>query len=404
MHNYFEAVIFIMKKELTIIIIFLFFLFSCSEEDVIKKWEKCFGGSEDDIGYSLIDTKDNKYVVVGMTESYGAGSSDLFIIKTDEDGRMLWKQTFGGTGADEGRSICSSNDEGYVVAGFTNSSGAGDFDIYIVKIDSYGNEEWSKTFGGAEEDKAFAISDTSDGGYIITGYTHSYGEGNRNMFLLKLNCLGDKEWFKTLGGNETDGGYAVCETSDGGYAVSGYIYSDDLPVATYSDACLVKAGSLGNQEWITIFGAYRGDIARSFCITSDDNFIITGSSGGPWDGSYDLMMAKIDSLGNLIFRDAIRKGTVDAGSSIKETKNGDFIITGVVSPGAVKSEDLYLILISPEREERWYRNFGNSKYDRGYDVIQTEDGGFLVTGEYTYPETGKTDLYLIKTDSNGKTK
>jgi hypothetical protein len=153
-------------------------------------WSNTYGRSGDDFAYSLVNTSDGGYALAGYTSSSGAGYYDFYMVKTDSAGNKQWSKTYGGTGDDEARSLIQTSDDGYALAGWTNSFGGGGYDFYLVKTDSAGNMNWNQTYGRAGDNQAYSIIQTTDGGYALAGYTDSSGAGGYDFYLIKIDSAG----------------------------------------------------------------------------------------------------------------------------------------------------------------------------------------------------------------------
>jgi len=207
------------------------------------EWENSFGGTGWDEIFSIVQTKDGSFVTTGCVWSKGAGRGDVHVVKLNKNGDLLWDKTFGGSENDEAHSIIQTDDEGYAVTGFTVLEDTGDRDIWVIKLDKDGNKIWDKTFGGASEDWANSIVQTEDEGYMVAGWTKSMGAGKTDVWIVKLNKNGDLLWDKTFGGSENDEAHSIIQTEDGGYAVAGWTKSKG---AGNSDVWVIKLDENGN--------------------------------------------------------------------------------------------------------------------------------------------------------------
>jgi hypothetical protein len=258
------------------------------------QWAKTYGGTDEDYVYSVQQTSDGGYIVAGATWSFGAGWRDIFLIKTDANGNVQWAKTYGGGSDDYAYSVQQTSDGGYIVAGETRSFGAGWRDIFLIKTDVNGNVQWAKTYGGGSDDYAYSVQQTSDGGYIVVGGTSSFGAGLSDIFLIKTDANGNIIWAKTYGGTDRDSAYSVHQTSDGGYILAGWTRSFGA-----GDAFLVKTDANGNIIWAKTYGGGSDDYAYYVQQTSDGGYILAGwtsSFGASW---LNIFLIKTDANGNI---------------------------------------------------------------------------------------------------------
>jgi len=291
-----------MRKVLKLILIlalFSFLISGCTKQSTTPStqavWQKTFGGSYNDEAYSIQQTTDGGYIVAGSTISFGEGGSDVYVIKLDKNGDKVWEKTFGGIADDEAKSIQQTTDGGYIVAGYTFSFGEGGSDVYVIKLDENGNESWEKTFGGNGWDEASFIQQTNDEGYIVAGYTFSFGEGWDDVYVIKLDKNGNKVWDKTYGGGNGDRANSIQQTKDGGYIVAGMTSS--LGAGNY-DFYIIKLDANGNKLWEKTFGGRNYDPAWSIQQTNDGGYIVAGSTISFGAGGSDIYVIKLDENGN----------------------------------------------------------------------------------------------------------
>jgi len=354
-----------------------------------------FGGSEIDGGTNVQATSDGGYILTGYTESFGAGSYDMYLVKTDASGNEIWSQTFGGSDYEIAFFVQETSDGGYILVG-TVSSGSGD--MYLVKTDVSGNEIWSQTFGGSSDDRGRSVKETSDGGYILVGYTSSFGAGKSDMYLVKTDASGNEIWGQTFGGGNYDTALSAQETSDGGYILAGSTLSFG---AGKSDMYLVKTDASGNEIWSQTFGGSSSDYALSAQETSDGGYILAGSTESFGAGSLDMYLVKTDASGNEIWGQTFGGSGSDYAYSVQETSDGGYILVGYTSSFGAGTYDMYLVKTDASGNQEWSQTFGGSGSDSAYSVQETSDGGYILTGYTESFGAGKSDMYLVKTDSEG---
>lgn len=329
-----------------------------------------FGGSNDDIAYSIISTSDGGYALAGYTESYGAGGSDMWLVKGTLYNAALgnltmvspvwqWSKTYGGSGDDGANCVVQTADGGYALAGYTNSYGAGSYDMWLVKTDSNGAVLWNMTYGGPQSDAAKCVVQTKDEGYALAGYTKSSGLPFQNTWVLKTDATGNVQWSRVFAGQ---GSNSVIQTSDGGFALA----------VEYSDSYgLVKLDSSGQVKWnMTYAGAGYKASARSVVQSGDDGYAIAGWTLSNETGSYAAWLVRTDSSGNTLW-----SRTYDgfgAVYSMVQTSNGGFALAG---------DGVCLLITDASGNLQWGQTY-NAGYtdDRVFSLVETSPDNFTMGG------------------------
>jgi len=374
-------------------------LINVSEVKKGSSWfifSKTFGGSESDVGNSVQQTTDGGYIITGSTNSFGNGNDDVWLIKTNSQGQEEWNKTFGGSKNDRGHSVQQTTDGGYIITGFTESFGNGGSDFWLIKTDSNGEEEWNKTFGGGRWDHVRSVQQTSDGGFILVGSLFSTeNENKQDIWLIKTDSNGEEEWNKTFGGENYEMGTSVQETSDGGFILVGEDGHEGSNGTTYM-IWLIKTDSQGIEEWSNKYDSGIGNYVQQ---TTDGGYIVTGFTTS---GSYPyIWLIKTDSNGNEEWNQTYGGGGGEEGYSVQQTTDDGYIVTGKTSSFGNGSSDVWLIKTNSQGTEEWNKTLGGSSQEEGYSVQQTTDGGYIITGSTRSFGNGGHDVLLIKTDSEG---
>jgi len=269
-------------------------------------WTKTYGGTNNDEGYSVQQTMDGGYIITGMTRSFGSGNEDVYLIKTNENGDTLWTKTYGGMGYECGSSVQETSDGGYIVVGTSYSYGVGWGDVYLIKTNINGDMLWTKTYGGTDYDSGSSVVQTSDEGYIIAGVTWSFGE---NVYVIKINEKGDTLWTRTYGGADYEEGSSVQETSEGYYIITGWTNSFG---AGWGDVYLIKVDSQGDTIWTKTYGGTSEDEGYSVQQTFDGGYIIAGVTASFGAGWWDFYLIKTKpDVGIKEQKEDLRHETID---------------------------------------------------------------------------------------------
>jgi len=333
-------------------------------------------------GRSVRQTTDGGYIITGTMVNSGDGSVedcsvDLWLVKTDSAGDTMWTRTYGREGPyvyDEGLCVQQTTDGGYIVTGYTNGKtyyAAGD--LWLLKTDEYGDTEWTRTFIGDHSydvDKGYWVEQTSDGGYIVTGYMD-----RAYLWLIKTDKFGDTTWAKTYHGLW---GYCVREIEGGGYIVS-------------SSGGLLKTDADGDSLWLKPCDTW-GEVEQ----TTDEGYILIG--GVNIQGGTELRLTKTDADGDTLWTRTYGGPQDDGGTSVQQTTDGGYIVLGNTRSFGAGNWDIWLLKTDANGDTLWTRTFGGERYEMGYSVQQTTDGGYIITGSSGFWGTG---VLLIKTDSLG---
>ncbi|NQV19434.1 MAG: T9SS type A sorting domain-containing protein [Armatimonadetes bacterium] len=388
-------------KKLLIILLFVSLIYSIfAQNPPDTLWTETFGGSQSDAAYSVQQTTDGDYIITGYSESYGAGDRDFWLVKIDENGYEIWNQHYGGIESDFAFSGQQTTDGGFIIIGYTSSYGVGFDDFWLVKTDENGNEEWNQTYGGYSYEWASSVQQTSDGGYIISGCTLSYGAGGGNFWLVKTDENGNEQWNQTYGGNEYEWASSVQQTTDGGYIIAGWTESYG---AGGEDFWLVKTDENGNEQWNQTFGGNENDGALSVQTTTDGGYIVAGDTESFGAGGQDFWLVKTDENGIEEWNQTYGGDEWEWVYSVQQTTDEGYIIAGSTGTYGAGEHDFWLVKTDEDGNDEWNQTFGGNDNERAFSVQQTIDEGYIIAGfTYSYG-AGASDAWLVLLDSEVRT-
>ena len=365
-----------------------------------KTFTKSYGWNKDDHATCIKQTSDGGYIIAGHTESIGAGDHDILLVKFDKDGNEEWFQLFGGTETDLGYSVDETTDGGYIITGVTYSYGAGICDLWLVRTDNKGNEIWNRAFGGEYADIGEDVNQTIDGGFIITGQTRS-GSSNNNddVWVIKTDVSGNEEWTETFGGiYNGDAGRSVAQTTDGGYIITGYTWSYGLHPP---NIWLIKADAEGDLVWNYTYGGNASEWGNCVVQALDGGYVIVGTTFSFGAGLWDVWLIETDAQGIEEWSRTFGGSSSEHGTYIAQTIDGGYIITGDTESYGEGKSDVWLIKTDSFGNEEWNRAFGGAEDEHGNCVVPSNDGGYIVVGTTQSYGLGGLDIWLIKTDPEG---
>lgn len=403
----------------------------------LRELRNMFGGSATELAYAALRTQDNGVIAVGSTTSSNGdiigqhGLQDFWIIKLDKRGNLQWQKTFGGSGDDQARSIASTADGGYIIAGNTSSNDGdveinfGDFDYWVIKIDSVGNLLWKKSFGGSGNDMAYSVVVNNDATITVAGQSNSNNgqitgnNGGHDFWIVILDSNGNLISENSIGTPSTESALSITKLYNNSFFIAGYSYAAN----GNPDVYISKLNSAGATEWQRSYGGSNVDICTQIIPTNDGGAIATGytnSTDGDVSfnhGSYDFWLIKLDSLGNIQWEKTFGGTADDRAYSLTQTSDSGFILGGssTSADGDVLSNhslmDFWILKCDNIGNIQWSKNVGGNGNDQCNSVFEDINGDYLVTGfsnsttgEIARPVNGGTDFLILKLSASGQFK
>lgn len=382
-------------RDFSILIILLFSLAANSQ----TSFEKYYGGNGDEYGHSVQQTTDGGYIICGHTTSFGNGGEDVYVVKTNPFGDIEWTKTYGTTKSEHGYYISQTSDGGYIIAAEYHNSASELLKAYLIRIDSQGDTIWTRKYEGVLYAMARCALQTSDGGFIVCGATKSALLGPSDGYLMKIDENGGMVWNKVFEGYNEDFFYDMKISIDGGFIMCGG--SNSYGPGGYQNY-LVKTNELGETLWSRYIGESPYEVSYSVIQNSDQTYIVGGVTNyASGKNMYDIQLLKIDENGELIWANKYGNCNIDMGCYVSPTIDNGYIVCGWSRNINDSATNINLYKMDNQGTLLWLKSIGGSNWDVGYSVKQTTDFGYIISGYSQSLNTGKADMYLIKTNSDG---
>jgi|TARA_B100001105_G_scaffold176643_1_gene142392 hypothetical protein len=369
---------------------------------------KNYGGTQNERGYSVKQTSDGGYVIVGSSTSYGAGGSDLWILKVDGLGEFSWSKTYGGQGNDIGRDITQTSDGGYIITGYTKSfSSGGDMDLWLIKTDANGesclysdggtcsenSSKWIKSFGTSGNDYGTSVQETSEGDFIVAGKSGRIP----SVFVIKTNSSGEKIWENLYGTGPGDRAQYIIERQDLGFLIVGKENANNVD----DNLCLINIDTDGAEVWHSLYGGGGADGGNHISEVSGGGYIIAGATksygNGNWD---DLWLVKTSTGGSMEWQKTFGGSYTETGNYTHEKDEGGYMVTGSTESIGQGFYDIWVVSTDYTGNEIYSQTFGGNMDDKAIRGARGNSGELLIIGYTNSFGNGGEDVLLIKIDPN----
>ena len=390
-----------------ILLIFTFFSLGLTAQNIY--FIKSYGNNGYDYGRDIKQDLDTGYIATGSSSSFTSGNADAFLLKVDSLGNFKWSYNYGGPGSDWGEAVLPSADGGYVVSGFTNSFGAGGFDFYFVKTNDVGVPQFTKTYGGSDWDKAYDMVQLPDNGYVIVGETYSYGAGNNDIYIVRTTANGDTLWTRTYGGTQEDYANAVLLDGDSLVVVGGTKSFG----AGMTDGIILKYHIDGTLGWTKVAGMEREDYFTSITSNQNGEYFLGGTRHYYYDQTGylgDFWIYNMNDDGSLL-----ADTSMTGGSHEFEIANGIAVDyqDNIYYAGSTKSfgyattdfkKDAFVgRLLNNYYQASYINNFGVAGDEEVTAFYNTYDKGYIGIGNTKFMSSGGNNIFILKIDKNNTT-
>ncbi len=363
------------------------------KEGYYAQWQKIYGGKEDDIAYDIVALENGDSAIIGTCKSYGAQRTDICVTRMNAKGEMRWRLWLGGKKKDEGKAISRAADGTILVLGSSKSFSKNyDYDLYAAKISLEGKLLWEKSFGGERDEFAGGISGTDDGGSLIVGESESFGEGDKNIYIVKLDKNGKIVSQRTIGGSRADSAQALTRTRDGSFVMVGY---REVETSGDTDFFVMKLDQEGRKIWARTYGEEEADSLLGVTATVDNGIVAVGKTRSYGSEQTDLTVMKFDSKGKLIWHKIYGFKYYEYGNAVATTRDGGFVLVGGTNTLGKGNHSVYILALDKAGKLIWSHVYGGERKDVAHGVARMSDGSIMVVGE-TNSFKREKNFYLIK--------
>ncbi len=359
----------------------------------IAEWQTIYGGKEDDIAYGIVALEKGDAAIVGTCKSFGAKRTDICITRMNSKGEMKWRLWLGGKKKDEGKAIARAADGSILVLGHSKSYSKNyDYDLLIAKVSLEGKLIWEKHIGGMRDEFAGGIAGTDDGGALIVGSSQSFGEGDKNVYIVRLDKEGNELDAYTVGGAKDDVATALTRTRDGNFVMVGY---REIERAGDADFFVMKLDQQGKKIWAKTYGGEYEDTLDGVTATVDGGIVAIGKTRSYGSEQSDLTVMKYDASGKLIWHKIYGFKYYDYGNAVATTRDGGFLLAGGTNSLGKGNHSVYILALDRAGELIWSHVYGDERKDVAHGAARMSDGSIIVVGESNSFKRAK-NFYMIR--------
>ncbi len=357
------------------------------------QWQTIYGGDEDDIAYGIVALENGDSALVGTCKSFGAKRTDICVTRMTAKGEMKWRLWIGGKKKDEGKAISRAADGSILVLGHSKSFTTNyDYNLHVAKISLDGKLIWETSIGGNRDEFAGGIAGTDDGGALVVGASQSFGEGDQNAYIVKLDKNGKEVSAYTVGGEKDDVATALTRTRGGEFVMVGY---REIERAGDADFFLMKLDQNGKKIWAQTYGGEYEDTLDGVTATVDGGIVAIGKTRSYGSEQSDLTVMKYDASGKLIWHKIYGFKYYDYGNAVATTRDGGFILAGGTNSLGKGNHSMYVLALDKAGELIWSHVYGDERKDVAYGAARMSDGSVIVVGESNSFKRAK-NFFMVK--------